>query len=362
MKRNRIGILAAAGFLAVFSSVQAYAMEAPGDGEENWYYSQKDHHWYYYDEDQSFHTGWLKFQNEWYWFDEQGWMEDNGFVSVDGIPYYFFINGHMAWNQYVGIKYYDGNGQNDEAHDVRVIGKRMPTLEERDLFSDDLYEIPRSWIAQFVKDGWQLMFYTDKSYFAAPNTNLGIYYVYHSVDTHYKKVKFTDVDSVQQAFGEYIGYASGCYKEGNAQMQVLWEEQQTLEGILDLPSYYADDAQFYFGKVFAAYLDPVLKKDMMRLSPKVCEVMEDLLHLKDDVATRIRLKEKAKAEQERERELAKRRAEAEGFGPGVKRQEEHETEKYESESQESESQEPESQEPESQESENREPRTGRIRT
>lgn len=322
MKRNKIHMLAAAAFFAFFSCAQAYAMEAPGDGGENWYYSQKDHHWYYYqdyDEDQSFHTGWLKFQNEWYWFNSQGWMEDNGYAVIDGVPYYFFINGHMAWNQYIGMKYYDENGQYDKTHDVRVIGKDAPTTEERDILSDYLYEIPRSWIAQFVKDGWQLMFYTGKSYFAAPNTNLGIYYVYHNVDTHYKKVKFTDVDSVLQAFGEYVGYASGCYKDGNARMQVLWEEQHNLEPLLGLPGYYAGDAQFYFGKVFAAYLDPVQKEEMMRVSPKACEVIEELLHLKDDVETRIRLKEEAKAERERAREQAERHAQEEGFGPGVKR-------------------------------------------
>lgn len=151
-------------------------MEAPGDGGENWYYSQKDHHWYYYqdyDEDQSFHTGWLKFQNEWYWFNSQGWMEDNGYAVIDGVPYYFFINGHMAWNQYIGMKYYDENGQYDKTHDVRVIGKDAPTTEERDILSDYLYEISKLLVAQFVKDWLLLMFYTGKSYFALPNTESG---------------------------------------------------------------------------------------------------------------------------------------------------------------------------------------------
>lgn len=317
VNRKTIGLLAAAAFLTFVPCRQVSAMEAPGDGDPDWYYSQKDHHWYYYHEDQSFHTGWLQFQNEWYWFDSQGWMKDSGFAVIDGMQYYFFINGHMAWNQYVGMKYYDENGQNDESHDVRVIGKSAPSTEERDILSDYLYEIPRTWIAQFIKDGWQLMFYTDKSYFAAPNTDMGIYYVYHSVDTHYKKVKFTDVDSVLQAFGEYIGYASGCFKEGNARMQVLWEEQRNLKRLLELPEYYADDDQFYFGKVFAAYLNPVLKEELLRISPRTCEVMEELLHLKDDVETRIRLKNKAAAEQEEARERAERLAEAEGYGPGI---------------------------------------------
>lgn len=321
MKRSGTGVLAAV-FLTFFSCAQAYAMEAPGEGDPSWHYSQKDHHWYYYDEDQSVHTGWLNFENEWYWFDSNGWMEDSGFTVIDGVSYYFFINGNMAWNQYIGMKYYDENGQSNEEHDVRIIGRGSPTTEERDLFSDYMYEIPRSWIAQFIRDGWQLMFYADKSYFAAPNTDMGIYYVYHSVDTNYKKVKFTDVDSVLQAFGEYVGYASGCYKEGSTRMQVLWEEQQALERVLELPGYYAEDASFYFGKVFAAYLDPEKKEEMMRVSPRACEVMEELLHLKDDVETRLRLKEKAEAEREAARAQAEKYAEADGYGPGAKKPEE----------------------------------------
>lgn len=305
-------------FGRVFSG---YAMEAPGDGEPGWHYGQNNYRWCYYDEAQRLHTGWLSFNGEWYWFNDDGWMASGGITTVEGLPYYFFINGHMAWNQYVGMKFYGQDGQHQPENDVRVIGKVNSDTEDRDLFSDFMYLIPRSWIEKFVEDGWQMMFYKQKKYFAAPGTNLGVYYVYHSVDTHYKKVKFTDVESVLQGFGEYVGYASGCYEEGNAWMKILWEEQPAVASLLALPDRYQEDAQFYFGKLFAAYLDGQEKERLLQASPRVCQVMEEILHLQDDEITRKRLEKKAQEEQEAAARRTKRLAAQEGHGPGVKREE-----------------------------------------
>lgn len=320
VRRSRIGILVFIAVMAVMKTVPVYAMEAPGDGEDGWYYMQNNYHWCYYDEARGLHKGWLKYNGEWYWFDDKGWMASGGNTAIDGASYYFFINGNMAWNQYVGMKFYGEDGQPQSEHDVRVIGSKTPDSEERDLFSDYMYQIPRSWIARFVRDGWQMMFYKQKKYFAAPKTGEGIYYVYHSVDTHYKKVKFTDVDSLLQAFGEYVGYAAGCYEENNAWMDTLWEEQAAVLPLLEMPDYYEDDADFYFGCVFAAYLDEDTKESMMRLSPAVCNVMEEILHMEDDEETRIRLQKKAQEEQEAAARRAERIIREEGYGPGVKRE------------------------------------------
>lgn len=315
--------------LAAVMAVQtgsAFAMEAPGNGGSDWYYSDKDHHWYYYDEDKNPHKGWLQYEGEWYWFDQYGWMADGGSLAVDGVPYYFFVNGHMAWNQYIGLKYYNGDGQQDEENNIRVVGSENPTSEDKDLITDYLYEVPRTWIAQFIKDGWQFMFYKKKNYFAAPSTNMGIYYVYHSIDTHYKKAKFTETDSVLEAFGEYVGYAAGCYKEDDSRMQELWNDYNALQNILEIPDYYANDAQFYFGKLFACYLDGETKDDMVRNAPEACEILEEILHLKDDEETRMRLKEKREADRKAAAEWAAQAAAEEGYGPGVKRPEEEKTE------------------------------------
>lgn len=295
---------------------EAYAMSAPGGGGANWFYSDKDHHWYYYDEGQEPHTGWLKYEGEWYWFDPSGRMADGGSLVIDGLTYHFYVNGHMVWNQYIGLKYYDGDGQQDGEHDIRVIGTESPTSEDRDLITDYLYEVPRSWIDQFVKDGWQLMFYKKKKYFAAPRTDMGIYYVYHSVDTHYKKAKFAEADAVLQAFGEYVGYAAGCYEEGDLRMQALWNDYKTLHGLLEIPDYYSSDDQFYFGKVFAAYLNGDTREEMQRSAPGACEVLEEILHMKDDEETRTRLREERQAQQKAAEERWARMAEEQGYGPG----------------------------------------------
>lgn len=318
VNKKNIVILALASLIGTMPVMPAFAMDAPGSGGNNWYYSDKNHHWYYYNEDRSVHTGWLFYEGEWYWFDSDGWMEASGYANIDGVRYYFFSNGQMAYNQYVGLKYMNKDGQEQEENNIRVIGRESPTSEDRDMITDALYEVPRGWFAEFEKDGWQLMFYKQKKYFAAPDTDLGIYYVYHSVDTRYKKVKFTDTDSLLQAFGTYVGYAAGLYEEGDPTMQRLWAEQITLNNILNIPDYYSGDAGFYFGKLFAAYLDPVDRESMERISPQACEIMGDILHMKDEYPEVYQKQKEREARERQERALK----EAEIGGPGVEQEKE----------------------------------------
>ncbi len=159
MNKKNIVILALASLMGLAPVMQASAMDAPGSGGSNWYYSDKNHHWYYYDEDRSVHTGWLFYEGEWYWFDSDGWMEASGYANIDGTRYYFFSNGQMAYNQYVGLKYMNHDGQEQEENNIRVIGRENPTSVDRDMITDALYEVPRGWYAEFEKDGWQMMFY-----------------------------------------------------------------------------------------------------------------------------------------------------------------------------------------------------------
>lgn len=301
--------------------IEAYGMDAPGSGGRDWHYSQTDYHWYYQDSDKENHTGWLQYEGEWYWFDANGRMMDGGYRDIDGVRYFFFSNGHMAWNQYHGLQYLDDNGQEDDEHKIRVVGSESPDSEDRNLLTDYLYEVPRSWIKRFTDSGWELMFYKKKNYFSAPGGNGDIYYVYHDLDTHYKKAKFTDVDSVLQVFGEYVGYASGCYRKNSEWMDTLWNDFQALRNILEIPGYYSDDKQFYFGKIFAGYLDDQTREEMMRAAPETCEVLEEILHSEADEETRVRLKAKREAERKEAEEKAQRAAQSEGYGPGVKRPE-----------------------------------------
>ena len=319
MNKKRIAAVSFAALLLCVGNLPVYGMEAPGDGEQGWYYGQEKHRWCYYDDSRKPHTGWLNYNGEWYWFNQEGWVADGGATTIEGIHYYFFINGHLAWNQYVGMKFYNKDGQHQPEHDVRVVGKQNPDNEDKDLFSDYMYQVPRSWITRFAEDGWQMMFYKQKKYFQAPLTNQGIYYVYHNVDTYYKKVKFTDVDSVLQAFGEYVGYAAGCYEKDNAWMEALWEEQPALAPVLNLPDRYLDDGKFYFGKLFALYVDGGGREEVLRVSPRACEVMEEILHLHDDEETKERLKKKAREMQEAARQAAEKAGE--GGGPGIRREE-----------------------------------------
>lgn len=313
MKRTRKELLLAAMILALGAPLSSYAMDAPGGGGANWYYSEKHHRWYYFDPDKNAHTGWLLYEGEWYWFDSDGWMEDSGYAQIDGVRYYFFSNGQMAHNQYVGLKYMDQNGQEKEEHNIRVLGREDATMEDQDIITDALYEVPRGWFARFEKEGWEFLFYKQKDYFEAPATDLGVYYVRHSVDSRYRKVKFCDADAVLQAFGEYVGYSAGLYETDDPRMQMLWGGEISLREVLEIPDYYANDEAFYFGRLFAAYLTPEEREELERISPEICEVLGDILHM-HDADPSIYQKQK---EQEQAARAARQKQLDELGGPGV---------------------------------------------
>lgn len=145
----------------------------------------------------------------------------SGYRTIDGSRYYFYENGQMAANQYVGLYYMDENGQRDKRYDIVIEGKSKDAAipsETKDEITEALKNIPRGWIRYFADHGWQILYYPDKEYFSAPESGGGTYYVYHKLDTSYRKIKFSP-EALTEAFGEYIG--SGGVLESDSQFAVV---------------------------------------------------------------------------------------------------------------------------------------------
>ncbi len=323
-KKNRVIALITLGCLVAVSAMPVHAaMEAPGGGDPDWHYDQDSYEWSYRKDGGKPYTGWLNFEGEWYWFNEAGVMQSGGEAKIDGESHYFFVNGNMAWNQYVGMKFYDSEGLYDELYDIRVIGEKKPSSEDKDLLSDYLYQIPRTWQHSFTRSGWEMMFYTDKDFFAAPKNGEDIYYVCHDIDTRNKVIRFTDSDSVLQGWGEYIGFAAGCYEKDNKWMAQIRTDIPSLNAVLKIPEYYINDAQFCFGKVFAAYMDEESYVEMAKLAPKTCRALEEILRMKEDARTRKHLLKKDEKRREEAVALALRTT-SHKYGPGAEKKTETE--------------------------------------
>ena len=74
--------------------------------------------------------------------------------------------------------------------------------------------------------------------------------------------------------------------------------------------------------MFAAYLDEQEREILMRLSPKTCEILSEILMLPEDDKNRLYLQEKARQEQEKAAEERARRVAEEGYGPGQQKKKE----------------------------------------
>lgn len=255
-----------------------YCFQPTGEWMRGWCMDWDSHTWYFYDSDHTMHTGWLFDGGAWYWMDGQGRMFAGGYRTIEGVKYYFFNDGQLAANQYIGFRYHDKDGLEESSHDVQLVGGGKVSQEDRDMVSDALYLYPRRWIARFVETGWSFQYYTEKSFFEAPDTDLGVYYKYYDLDTRYRKLKLCRSESMVRAFGEYVAYASGTLEEGNEDMRLLRSEQVNLDDLLEIPDYYDSSDRFFFGAVCEAYFDDEKREQMETLSPEACRVLEGILN------------------------------------------------------------------------------------
>lgn len=254
-----------------------YFFRENGEMAVGWAYDEDADKWYYMNDNGTRKTGWLQAGGVWYWFDSVGAMYNEGFRMVSGHKYYFFENGQMAGNQYVGTYYYGADGLRDRQYDIVIQGKRKPSEEEKDAITKAMENIPGEWMERCVKSGWEFMYYTDREYFSAPRTEQGIYYVYHQTDTNYKKIKFTKPESLIMAFGEYVAHATGNDRSDN---RFMADFQQYLVGtslVQPLPSYFDDDSAMWFGALLECYCNPDVFYDMKKQSPDLAEFVLNTL-------------------------------------------------------------------------------------
>ena len=277
-KKSRKAVIRLLALLVIYSAVVCRAAESgKEESSSGWYTDLKTGKKYFYDREGQLYEGWLYWRGSWYYFNHFGVMSDGGYEYINGQQYFFYNTGEMAANTYVGDQFIDEDGHSHEEYNVRLIGEDSLSMEQKDMITDAAYYVPGKWMKRFVEDGWQVMFYTKKKYFEAPDTDMGIYYTKHKLDSTYKKLKVIDPEELVEGFGEYIGYASGLYEEGNEKMEILWRDQITVEAMAEIPDYYSSDPEFYFGTMCRLYWDAETKADLEREAPESFQVLKELL-------------------------------------------------------------------------------------
>lgn len=254
-----------------------YFNEDTGRMATGWLYSHEDGEWYYLNEDGTRKTGWLNTGGVWYWLDSNGVLYDDGWRMVDGHKYYFHSNGQLAAGQYIGTSYYGSDGLRNPDYDMNIQGKRKPSDEEKEAVTKALENIPRQWMDRFLAEGWEFMYYTDRRYMEAPMTDEGVCYVYHKTDQRYKKIKFTDPESLTRAFGEYAAGAVEAGQEQKEKAEELYAVSGEISSGASLPDYFKDDYESWFGVLFENYCNPEIRSEMQMTAPELCAAFDEML-------------------------------------------------------------------------------------
>ena len=264
-----------------------------GSMATGWLYDYDRDRWYYANEEGTYTTGWLYAGGGWYYFNSSGRMVADGRQLVDGIMYNFYENGRMIGAGYEGLKFYNSDGVRDSEHDITIRGERNVGSEEKNKITEAFSRIPSYWVQRFVDEGWELIYYTDRKYFSAPETDQGIYYVRYKTDMTYKKIKFTDPDSLVMAFGEFIAQEQDADEQsGN---NTAWaadgvatvtlsdvaaaynQYNEDNSGLSELPSYFNDKSEMIFAKMFENYTTSQIHADIRTEDPSLAEDFDCIL-------------------------------------------------------------------------------------
>lgn len=253
---------------------QYYFFHSDGSMASGWLLDYERNDWYYADESGAFHTGWMKSGPDWYWFDTKGRLYQGSRHMIDGKLYDFYPNGKLVSDNYKELRYYDENGVHLSARDITIYGDRRPYDTEKAKITEICGEIPSAFIRLFHEKGWELMFYTDKSYFSAPATDQGIDYIRYKLDKNYKKLKFTDPAALRAGFGEFIAL------QLTEEPDVLADYYRYIEGsdaASPHSSWYDLDPGRQFAAMFDDYCNPTVRADWRRTDPAGVEKLERML-------------------------------------------------------------------------------------
>lgn len=269
------------GYMVVGSrkiSGKYYYFRENGEMAIGWAYDDEESQWYYMNDNGTRKTGWYQAGGVWYWFDSKGILYQGGSRMIDAHKYHFFDNGQMAGNTYVETGYYGSDGLRNRQYDMIIQGKRKPTEEEKTAITKAMEKIPGEWIDRSLKDGWEVMFYTDRDYFSAPSTDQGVYYINYKTDTNYKKIKFTKPEALVMAFGEYIAYETGHDKE-DAVFMADFQQYLAHSSLQPLPSYFDDKPEAWFGLLLEGWGDADIFYDIKKKDPELADFITKVLRV-----------------------------------------------------------------------------------
>lgn len=108
-------------------------------------------------------------------------------------------------------------------------------------------------------------------------TDEGVCYVYHKTDQRYKKIKFTDPESLTRAFGEYIAGAIEPSQEQKEKAEELYAVSGEISSGSSLPDDFEDNYEAWFGVLFENYCDPDIRSELRMLVPELCDELDEML-------------------------------------------------------------------------------------
>lgn len=266
-----------------------YCFEDDGTLAQGWrcYTGDGDDKWYYFDQNGNAVIQWLFDDGNWYWFNGSGIMSTETVRTIGGLKYYFNEDGSLKTNTYIGVKYFNSEGQPDARYNVTAEnrdGKKI-TVDDgvKEEIAEKLNAIPKGWLKKFVDDGWTFIYCPEKEYYSSVKYEDGgdRYYIRYKLSTYDKNIRFTDVDAILAGFGEYV-YRTA--KQELRDYKFSWEAGYKTDEICrltEIPESVAEDTQSVFGVLFAEYLDESGRDQMGEEMPDICWIMEKIIESRD---------------------------------------------------------------------------------
>lgn len=262
-----------------------YYFESDGKLSSGWqhYTGEGKDLWYYYDASGNAVVRWLLDNGSWYWFNGDGTLSTATSKTIGSQKYYFHEDGSLRANEYEKFRYINEDGLLDGVGDViswnedHKVKKRDESTREE--VAEALNELPKGWLANFVKNGWTFIYCPDDDYYSSAwdSERDERYYIYYKLNSTDKTLRFTDPQYLKKAFGEYIYLAGRTeIRELGYTDEVKGYREEVLE-YTELPEYYAEDYGVVLGCLLEGYLDEADSQEMEDMMEDLWKMMGEIL-------------------------------------------------------------------------------------
>lgn len=234
--------------------------------------------WYYFNPGGERLSGWLNQGGTWYYLRSNGVMMTEGWRTIENSQYYFYENGAMAANSFIGKYYVDENGMRNTDFNIRKAKKgETPTEEDYEKAAEELNQIPKVVLSQYIKEGWKFVIDSEKKTRNQTEIDEITYPVNLYKNATDKEILFDEADGIAFTMLREFVSQKGIVQEYFPRLLAAWTFDSVNEDELEgSPASYYSNLSYHLSDQIMLYLSPDTRGEVREMNESLYQIIEEI--------------------------------------------------------------------------------------